>query len=60
MTDMKTKHTPDEQNDIIRAQVDREIPKPPGGFETEEDEATWRKRSDRRFFELARAFPNQP
>jgi hypothetical protein len=34
--------TPDEQNDAIRAQVDAELPRPAGGFETDEQEQAWK------------------
>jgi hypothetical protein len=44
--------TPDEINDAIRAQVEREIPKPVGGFETDDAEQAHREAHERRFSEL--------
>lgn len=50
----QNKLTVDEINDLIRKQVNEEIPRPAGGFETDEHEEDWRRRSDARFFELSR------
>ena len=50
-----TKLTVDDQNDEIRAQVEREMPKPIGGFENARDEDEHRFRQDVRFMELVRA-----
>jgi hypothetical protein len=44
--------TPDESNDAIRAQVEREIPTPHGGFETDDAERAHRDAHERRFAEL--------
>lgn len=49
------KLTTDEQNDAIRAQVDAEIPRPVGGFETFEQEEYWLAAVDNRFDELVHA-----
>lgn len=46
--------TPDEQNDLIHAQVDDEFPKPPGGFETDDEERDWREAREKRFLELCK------
>lgn len=46
------KLTIDEQNDAIRAQVDAELPRPPGGFENSEAEADWREAQELRFMQL--------
>jgi hypothetical protein len=51
---MKTNMTPDEQNDAIREQVDRELPRPAGGFETDAQEQAWKEKQEARFFELCR------
>ena len=50
-----TKLTVDDQNDEIRAQVEREMPRPIGGFENTCDEDEHRLRQDARFMELVRA-----
>ena len=44
--------TPDEQNDAIREQVEAEIPKPVGGFESADQEDALRDRRFARFLEL--------
>lgn len=49
--------TPSEQNDAIRAQVEREIPTPAGGFETEDAKDEHKAKQEARFFELVRALP---
>jgi hypothetical protein len=49
---MKSNMTPDEQNDAIRDQVNRELPRPAGGFETDTQEQEWKVKQDARFFEL--------
>jgi hypothetical protein len=47
--------TPEEQNDAIRAQVESEMPRPIGGFESSEQAEEWKEKSDRRFLELVKA-----
>ncbi len=47
-----TNPTPDEQNDAIRAQIEREMPRPAGGFESDEQEQDHREAHEKRFFEL--------
>lgn len=47
--------SPSEINDYFRAQVDRELPKPVGGFETNEQEQDHRERQEARFMELMNA-----
>ncbi len=47
--------TPDDENDELRAQVDREIPRPPGGFGTDAEEDAFRARREARFIELVHA-----
>lgn len=55
---MKTETiTPEEQNDLIRAQVDAEIPRPIGGFETEEERDAWQAQHEARFMELCSNMP---
>ena len=50
---MKTNSmTPDEQNAAISAQVDREIPRPAGGFESADSEDDFKARQEARFNEL--------
>lgn len=49
---MKTALTIDEQNDAIRAQVEREIPTPVGGFESDDARDEHRAKQDARFAEL--------
>lgn len=44
--------TPSEQTDAIREQVEREMPTPQGGFETEEEHDEHRERHEARFMEL--------
>ena len=50
--------TPDEHNDAIRAQVSSELPTPPNGFETEEQEQAHKEAHDKRFFELVNLLGN--
>lgn len=50
--------TPSEQNDSIREQVEREIPTPRGGFESEDARQDHRDSQEKRFFELVRSFKN--
>jgi hypothetical protein len=54
---MKT-HRTDEQNDAIRAQVDREIPGPVHGFASEDERDEHRAAQDARFLELVQAAPS--
>ncbi len=42
----------DMENDAIRAQVDRELPKPIGGFDNDEQYDDWREVQEARFMEL--------
>jgi len=51
-------HRTDEQNDIIRAQVDREIPGPVHGFISEDERDAHRAAQDARFLELVNASPS--
>lgn len=53
---MKNTHTPtpDELNDTLRAQVDAELPRPKGGFETDDQEQDWKEAQETRFMELIR------
>ena len=44
--------TVDEQNDAIRAQVEREIPSPIGGFESEDARDDHKAKQDFRFAQL--------
>ncbi len=44
--------TPDELNDVIRAQVERELPTCAGGYETDEAEDAHRAAHEARFMEL--------
>lgn len=44
--------TPDDENEAIRAQVDIEHPRPPGGFATTDEEEDWKAQRDARFMEL--------
>lgn len=46
--------TPDEQADAIRERVNVEMPRPIGGFETDEQEQAWKDASEKRFDELCR------
>jgi hypothetical protein len=46
---MKKIQTIDELNDAIRAQVEREMPRPLGGFDSADAEDEFRGRSDARF-----------
>ncbi len=52
----KNMSTPNEQHDTLRVQVEREIPRPVGGFETDEAEDLHRWRQDERFMALCRAY----
>lgn len=45
----------DDQNDAIRAQVDAEMPRPVGGFESSDLEDVFRAAQDARFLELVHA-----
>jgi hypothetical protein len=54
----KEMQTPEEINDEIREQVNREFPKPPNGFETELDEMEWKERAENRFMELVSGWNN--
>ena len=54
---MRTNRT-DEQNDAIRAQVDREIPGPVHGFTSEDERDAHRAAQDARFLELVNAAPS--
>jgi len=45
----------DDANDAIRAQVEAELPRPAGGFESSDQEDAHRSRCDARFFELCAA-----
>jgi|APCry1669192522_1035417.scaffolds.fasta_scaffold31871_3 hypothetical protein len=49
--------TPDEINDEIRDQVNQEDPKPPHGFETDQDETEWEDRTHARFLDLVNRWP---
>lgn len=49
---MQTKITTDEMNDTIRAWVDAELPRPAGGFETDEQEQAWEDATGKRFSEI--------
>lgn len=49
--------TIDDQNDEIRAQVERELPKPAGGFASAEDEDAFREAHEKRFMELVKNYP---
>ena len=42
----------DEQTEAIRAIVDRELPRPDGGFETDEQEQDWRDAQEVMFFDI--------
>ena len=44
--------TPDEQNDEIRAMVDKEFPRPVGGFESDSAEDEWKIKRENRFLEI--------
>ena len=46
------KMTPDEENDAIRQQVDDELPRPPGGFESEDREDDHQRAHEARFLAL--------
>ena len=48
--------TPDEINDEIRAQVDREMPKPAEGFETRQEKEDWKQAREDRFVELCKTY----
>jgi hypothetical protein len=45
----------DDQNDALRAQVDAELPRPVGGFETELEEDEWRRQQEQRFIQLVQS-----
>jgi hypothetical protein len=45
----------DERNEAIRNQVNAEMPRLVGGFESDEQEQDWRDASDARFMELVNA-----
>lgn len=47
--------TPEEQNDVIRAQVEQEIPTPRNGFETDAERDEHTTRHEARFTELVNA-----
>lgn len=49
---MKTQHTPDDENDAIRAKVESETPKPAGGFESDDAADEYRRKCDERFIQL--------
>lgn len=57
---MKKQLTPDEQNDQIRAQVERELPTPANGFETDEQAQDHRDAHERRFLELCQNLTPPP
>jgi hypothetical protein len=48
----ENKTTPAEQNDAIRERVNREMPRPVGGFESSEQEDEFRAAHEARFMEL--------
>lgn len=51
--------TTDEQNDAIRAQVNAKLPRPIGGFETDDDEQDWMEAQEKCFIELVHEIPTR-
>jgi hypothetical protein len=49
---MEKIQTIDEQNEALRARVEREMPRPRGGFAADEEEDEFRRRVDARFLQL--------